>query len=335
MKKYRFPVEPRRSCFSPHDAKTLYHAGNVLFPHARRRPELGKRSAATSPVTTRNKQQWVRRPRSPGDNTGVEVYGTIFAIAESPKQKGRPVGGIRRWPRPGFPGRRQGRGRNVTSADFPIFRIGATVRSVSSRSATDAGGRLRRRRGPSAQRLSAVPLEDERFSAKTWQSLSAKLPPGRSFAHRPHRPGPRRGCCMLVAKRGRRVLKPTTARTWQPLKLNLPTMAVHDVQVKRRFHWSWRRWAGRSGSIDGPHADSRIETRRRTEAPGPPIRRATGDTLAAGPAAFSHTDRGATEKPAGRGQSFIITSAKKPTKTDQARNPGRQGSGARHLHRQG
>ena len=35
----------------------------------------------------RSKQKWSGGPIT-GDNTGVEVYGTIFAIAESPRQKG-------------------------------------------------------------------------------------------------------------------------------------------------------------------------------------------------------------------------------------------------------
>src|SRR5438132_9540108 len=35
----------------------------------------------------KQKQQWSGGPIT-GDNTGVEVYGTVFALAESPKQKG-------------------------------------------------------------------------------------------------------------------------------------------------------------------------------------------------------------------------------------------------------
>ena len=45
---------------------------------------------AISRDLTRNdktKQQWSGGPIT-GDNTGVEIYGTIFAVAESPKQKG-------------------------------------------------------------------------------------------------------------------------------------------------------------------------------------------------------------------------------------------------------
>ena len=57
------------------------------LPHARRRPDAG---TSISPDLTRNdksKQKWAGGPIT-GDNTGVETYCTVFAIAESPKQKG-------------------------------------------------------------------------------------------------------------------------------------------------------------------------------------------------------------------------------------------------------
>src|SRR5262249_29296172 len=63
-----------------------YHAANVLF----RTTDDGKTWTAVSKDLTRNdksKQKWSGGPIT-GDNTGVEVYGTIFALSESPKQKG-------------------------------------------------------------------------------------------------------------------------------------------------------------------------------------------------------------------------------------------------------
>ena len=68
---------------SPHDPKTVYHAGNVVFQTG----DAGKTWKAVSPDLTRNdkaKQQWSGGPIS-GDNTGVEYYCTIFALAESPQ----------------------------------------------------------------------------------------------------------------------------------------------------------------------------------------------------------------------------------------------------------
>ncbi len=54
------------------------------------RATAARRGSVISPDLTRNdksKQKWAGGPIT-GDNTGVETYGTVFAIAESPKQKG-------------------------------------------------------------------------------------------------------------------------------------------------------------------------------------------------------------------------------------------------------
>ena len=83
--KYRFqwtaPV-----VFSPHDPKVLYHAAQVLF-RTRDGGQTWDTVSGDLSRNDRNKQQWSGGPIT-GDNTGVEVYGTIFAVAESPKQKG-------------------------------------------------------------------------------------------------------------------------------------------------------------------------------------------------------------------------------------------------------
>jgi photosystem II stability/assembly factor-like uncharacterized protein len=71
---------------SPHDPKVLYHGANVLF----RTTDRGATWEAISPDLTRNdksKQQWSGGPIT-GDITGVEVYDTIFSIAESPLAAG-------------------------------------------------------------------------------------------------------------------------------------------------------------------------------------------------------------------------------------------------------
>ncbi len=78
---WNFPI-----MFSPHDANTLYAAGNVLF----RTTDEGQTWQAISPDLTRNIK--TRQGSSGGpitqDNTSVEYYGTIFAVAESPLEPG-------------------------------------------------------------------------------------------------------------------------------------------------------------------------------------------------------------------------------------------------------
>ncbi|MGE5815897.1 MAG: WD40/YVTN/BNR-like repeat-containing protein, partial [Acidobacteriota bacterium] len=71
---------------SPHDPKVVYHGANVLF----KTTDGGQSWTAISPDLTRDdkaKEQWAGGPIT-GDNTGVETYCTIFAIAESPREKG-------------------------------------------------------------------------------------------------------------------------------------------------------------------------------------------------------------------------------------------------------
>ena len=82
--KHRFQwTEP--IVFSPHDPKTLYFAGEVLF----KTTDAGMSWSIISPDLTRNDKQ--KQQSSGGaitkDNTGVEVYDTIFSVVESPLQK--------------------------------------------------------------------------------------------------------------------------------------------------------------------------------------------------------------------------------------------------------
>ena len=71
---------------SPHDPNTLYAAANVLF----KTTDEGQTWQAISPDLTRDIK--ARQGPSGGpitkDNTSVEYYGTIFALAESPLQAG-------------------------------------------------------------------------------------------------------------------------------------------------------------------------------------------------------------------------------------------------------
>ncbi len=82
--KHRFQwTEP--IVFSPHDPKTLYFAGEVLF----KTTDGGMSWTIISPDLTRNDK--AKQASSGGpitkDNTGVEVYDTIFSVVESPVQK--------------------------------------------------------------------------------------------------------------------------------------------------------------------------------------------------------------------------------------------------------
>jgi photosystem II stability/assembly factor-like uncharacterized protein len=82
--KHRFQwTEP--IVFSPHDPKTLYYAGEVLF----KTRDAGMSWTPISGDLTRNDKQKQAASGGPitKDNTGVEVYDTIFSVVESPVQK--------------------------------------------------------------------------------------------------------------------------------------------------------------------------------------------------------------------------------------------------------
>ncbi|HMO35512.1 MAG TPA: hypothetical protein PKA06_05670, partial [Gemmatales bacterium] len=78
---WNFPI-----FFSPHDEKTLYAAGNVLF----KTTNEGQTWVAISPDLTRNDKKKQASSGGPitQDNTSVEYYCTIFAALESPHEKG-------------------------------------------------------------------------------------------------------------------------------------------------------------------------------------------------------------------------------------------------------
>jgi len=78
---WNFPI-----FFSPHDANTLYAAANVLF----KTTNEGQSWEAISQDLTRNDKTKLGPSGGPitKDNTSVEYYGTIFAAAESPQEKG-------------------------------------------------------------------------------------------------------------------------------------------------------------------------------------------------------------------------------------------------------
>ena len=78
---WNFPI-----LFSPHDANTLYAAANVLFKSVNE----GQSWQAISPDLTRNDTTKMKSSGGPitQDNTSIEYYGTIFAVAESPLKAG-------------------------------------------------------------------------------------------------------------------------------------------------------------------------------------------------------------------------------------------------------
>jgi photosystem II stability/assembly factor-like uncharacterized protein len=210
--------------FSPHDARMLYHGGNVLF----RTANAGKTWQAISPDLTRNdrsKQKWSGGPIT-GDNTGAEYYCTIFALAESPRRAGVLWAGSddglvhvsldagKSW-------------ANVTSGltGLPDWGTVACIEASPHDAAT------------AYVVVDAHRLDDDHpylwkttDYGKTWVSLTAMLPPDdylRVVREDPVVPG-----LLYIGSDHHVSYSPDGGKSWEKLQLNMPTAAICDLVIK-------------------------------------------------------------------------------------------------------
>jgi photosystem II stability/assembly factor-like uncharacterized protein len=209
---------------SPHDPKVIYHGAQVIF----RTSDGGQSWEVISPDLTRNdpsKQKWSGGPIT-GDNTGVETFCTVFAIAESPKQKGLIWAGSD----DGLVHvtRDAGKNWNNVTAAMPGFPEWGTISAIEP-SPFDAG--------TAYVVVDAHRLDDMRpylyktaDMGKSWTRLDGTLPKD-VYLHAVREDPAKRGQLYLGTERGV-AYSPDDGRTWKPLKLNLPTVAVHDLVVK-------------------------------------------------------------------------------------------------------
>ena len=221
--RYRFqwtsPIAP-----SPHDAKTIYHGAQVIF----RTVDGGQSWEVISPDLTRNdtsKQKWSGGPIT-GDNTGVETYGTVFAIAESPRQKGLIWAGSD----DGLVHITRDAGRNWTNvtAAMPGLPEWGTVSAIEPSSFDPSIAYV----VVDAHRLDNMRpyLYKTADYGRTWSQLDRQLPQD-VYLHAVREDPAKPGQLYLGTERG--VMFSTDGgATWRDLKLNLPTVAVHDLVVK-------------------------------------------------------------------------------------------------------
>ncbi len=207
---------------SPHDPNTLYHGGEVLF----KTTDGGVHWQAISPDLTRNdkSKQKVSGGDITLDDSGTEYYDTIFALAESPITKGLLWVGTD----DGLIQLTKDEGKswtNVTPKDMPEW---SRISQIDP-SPFDAG-------------TAYVAVDRHQFDdmhpyiyktsdyGKTWTKLGQGIP-DTTFVRVVREDPKRRGLLYAGTEQGVFVSFNDGAN-WRPLKLNLPTVPVHDLVIK-------------------------------------------------------------------------------------------------------
>jgi photosystem II stability/assembly factor-like uncharacterized protein len=221
--KYRFqwnyPI-----LFSPHDANVLYAAGDRLF----RSTNEGQSWEAVSGDLTRNDRSKQGPTGGPvtKDNTSVEYYNTIFAVAESPLTKGVIWAGTD----DGLVHVTRDNGKswqNVTPQGTPEW---IQINSVEA-SPHEAG----------AAYVAATMYKHDDFRpflykttdyGKTWKKIVTGIPDA-SFTRVVREDPHRRGLLYAGTETGMFVSF-DDGETWRPLQLNLPHTPVTDLAVHKR-----------------------------------------------------------------------------------------------------
>jgi len=224
--KHRFQwTEP--IVFSPHDPKTLYYAGEVLF----KTNDAGMHWTIISPDLTRNDKSKQAASGGPitKDNTGVEVYDTIFSVVESPVQKdliwaGTDDGLIhitrdagQHW-------------ENVTPKAMPDW---GTVSMIEA-SPHDAGTAYVAVERHKMDDFAPYIFKTADFG-KSWTKLTNGIP-ANDYVHAvridPRRPDSSRPSLLFAGTEEGVYVSYDDGANWKSLQLNLPMSPVNDLVVK-------------------------------------------------------------------------------------------------------
>jgi photosystem II stability/assembly factor-like uncharacterized protein len=219
--KYRFqwtfPIVASR-----HDKELLYAAGNVLF---RTRNE-GSSWEAISPDLTRNDKAKLGPSGGPitKDNTSVEYYGTIFALAESPRD------GKLLWAG-------SDDGLVHVTRDGGQTWTGVTPKGLPEWSRISQIDASAHDPGTAWLAVNRYQLDDYKPYAyvttdygASWRAVAAGLPAD-SFVRVVREDPLRRGLVFAGTETGVHVSFDAAA-SWQPLQRNLPVVPITDLVIK-------------------------------------------------------------------------------------------------------
>lgn len=214
---WNFPI-----LFSRHDSKVLYAAANVLF----RTTDGGNSWEQISPDLTKNDTRRLGASGGPitKDNTGVEYYCTIFAVAESAKEPGVIWCGSD----DGLLHLTRDNGAtwaNVTPPDLPDW---AQINSIEA-DPFNAGGLY-----VAATCYKSDDFRPYLFSTKdygaSWQKIDNGIPAS-EFTRVIRADGQRQGMLFAGTERGL-YISSDDGKHWQALKNNLPIVPITDLAIR-------------------------------------------------------------------------------------------------------
>jgi len=214
---WTFPI-----VLSPHDPNVLYATGNHVF----RSTDDGTTWDEVSPDLTRNDQSKMASSGGPltQDNTGAEYYGTIFAFAESPLERGVLWAGSD----DGLVHISRDNGKtwsNVTPAGLPEW----TLISIIDASPHD----------PACAYIAATRYKLDDFApylfkttnfGSSWTRITSGLP--ENVFTRAIREDPTRRGLLYCGTETEVYVSYDDGAGWASLKGNLPTVPIHDLVVK-------------------------------------------------------------------------------------------------------
>jgi photosystem II stability/assembly factor-like uncharacterized protein len=207
---------------SPHDPNTLYIGANVLF----KTTNGGQSWTAISPDLSRHDPRTLGVSGGPItlDQTTAEYYGTIFALAESPRARGTLWAGSD----DGLIHLTRNGGRtwtDVTPHDLPEFtRISMIEAShFAPGTAYVAANRFQ------LEDLSPIILRTTDYG-RTWSRIVAGIP-ATEFVRVVREDPAKRGLLFAGTERGVWVSFDEGGR-WQSLRRNMPIVPVHDLALK-------------------------------------------------------------------------------------------------------
>ena len=214
---------------SPHDPKTLYVGSSVLF----KTTDEGESYSAISPDLSRNDPRTLGPSGGPitKDQTSVEYFGTVFAVAESPVTRGVIWTGSD----DGLVQITRDNGRTWTNVTPPLLkeREWARISSVEASRFNPAVAYV------AANRFQMDDQEPYLFRTsdygRTWTRIDgsgqANGIPATEFTRVVREDEARRGLLFAGTERGVWASLDDGA-TWFSLRRNLPIVPVHDLTIK-------------------------------------------------------------------------------------------------------